>query len=313
MTYGRKVTLTPAIVRRHIGNRGNSWDIGMLDIAQDHILCILHEAGCFDRGLVFKGGTALRKCRSGPPGRFSTDLDFSAASVDVISSVFDLIHGRECHGFKFEIEDPNLVSGRAELRVYPPFLESGKSSNAPLRTSSKLEISPRSIWLQAESLKFVESASHIALDHAIPTTPILCITEAVAEKLARYARQPIVRDLYDLWWYGRNIPLDESAIRSTWIKKVYLDLVVEEKWKNRKFDPQLVLSDTVLKRLRMEQIGMYHDDSKVPVWHQEFRSRYAFLPNLSDEDQFWAECSSRDRYKFEQTLNSLGTSSQSRD
>lgn len=41
--------------------------------------CIcFHGAGLLDRGLVFKGGTALRKFRAGNAGRFSTDLDFAA-------------------------------------------------------------------------------------------------------------------------------------------------------------------------------------------------------------------------------------------
>ena len=39
---------------------------------------LLHNAGLFERGLVFKGGTALRKFRAGNAGRFSTDLDFAA-------------------------------------------------------------------------------------------------------------------------------------------------------------------------------------------------------------------------------------------
>lgn len=265
----------------------------------------LHEAGLFDKGLVFKGGTALRKCRSGTQGRFSTDLDFSVTSSDVIPTVFELIHQHECHGFGFELDDQNPNTGRANLRVYPPFQENGKTSHTPLRTSSKLEISPRTMWLATENLRFVESASHIALDHPIPATPIVCLTEAIAEKLARYAREPIVRDLYDLWWYGRNTYFDEQAVRTIWIKKVYLDSVVEKKWKKRKFDPQLIISEEVLKRLRREQIGMYHDDSKVPIWDREFRSRYAFLTRLSEEDQGWAHCNAKDRFRFEQSLNPL--------
>lgn len=305
MSSNRKVSLTPALVKRHIDNRGDAWDIGMLDIAQDHILCILHEARLFDSGLIFKGGTALRKCRSGTRGRFSTDLDFAVTSLDVIPAVFELIHQRQCHGFRFELEDQNLVTGRADLRVYPPFLENGKVSDSSLRTSSKLEISPRNLWLGTESLKFVASASHITLDHPIPTTPIVCVTEAIAEKLARYAREPIVRDLYDLWWYGKNAQLDETAIRSIWIKKVYFDFVVEKKWKSRKFDPQLIVSEAVLKRLRMEQIGMYSDESDVLIWDREFRSRYAFLANLSEEDHGWTQCNPKDKYQFEQSLKRL--------
>lgn len=277
----------------------------MLDIAQDHILCTLYEAGIFNNGLVFKGGTALRKCRSGSRGRFSTDLDFTVTSNEMTFQVFELIHQLECHGFRFELENQNLDTGRADLHVYPPFQENGRTSQVALRTSSKLEISTRSTWLKVDALRFVDSASHIALDHEIPTMPMVCLTEAVAEKLARYAREPIVRDLYDLWWYGENVRLDEPTIRSIWIKKVYLDSVLEGKWKNRKFDPQLVISDKVLKRLRTEQIGMYHDEADVPIWDFEFRSRFGFLTQLSDEDRKWAQCNPKYIYEFKQGVRSL--------
>lgn len=40
-------------------------DATLLNIALDHALHLLHSTGLFDRGLVFKGGTALRKFRAG--------------------------------------------------------------------------------------------------------------------------------------------------------------------------------------------------------------------------------------------------------
>ena len=62
-------SLTVALVTRHFQSRVGGWDPAMLDIAQDHALCHLDEQRLFSMGLVFKGGTALRKCRSGPAGR----------------------------------------------------------------------------------------------------------------------------------------------------------------------------------------------------------------------------------------------------
>ncbi|SHI58491.1 hypothetical protein SAMN02745244_00651 [Tessaracoccus bendigoensis DSM 12906] len=48
------------LVRHYQGAKGGR-DAALLDIAQDHALHLLHEAGLFDHGLVFKGGTALRE------------------------------------------------------------------------------------------------------------------------------------------------------------------------------------------------------------------------------------------------------------
>lgn len=305
MIAGRETALTTALVSRHIRNRHGGWDVGMLDIAQDYILCILAEAGIFDSGLIFKGGTALRKCRSGTRGRFSTDLDFSVNKPELIVEVFNLVHGRTCHGFGFELQDQNLETGRADLIVYPPFLENNRITADHLRVASKLEISARKTWLDTEHLEFVTSAVHIALNHKLPTVPVVCITEAVAEKLARYSRAPITRDLYDLWWYGKNTQLDESLIRSLWIKKVYVDLVIENRWKNRQFEPPSVLSESTLKSLRSEQIGLYYDDSEVVIWDNEFRSRYRFLTQLTEEDLRWVRCDPRDQYVLEQLIDNL--------
>lgn len=55
-------------------------DAAIIDIAQDLLLRDLHGRGALD-GLVFKGGTALRKLYAGNQGRFSTDLDFSLAGI----------------------------------------------------------------------------------------------------------------------------------------------------------------------------------------------------------------------------------------
>lgn len=45
-------------------------DGALIDVAQDHALHHLHVTGLFDLGLVFKGGTALRKFRLGNEGAF---------------------------------------------------------------------------------------------------------------------------------------------------------------------------------------------------------------------------------------------------
>jgi hypothetical protein len=297
--------LTEALVRRHIQNHTGGWAAGMLDIAQDHLLCGLSEAGLFTTGLTFKGGTALRKCRSGSKGRFSTDLDFAAETEDLIYEIFTFFDDYECHGFRFQLNDANVVSGRADLFVYPPFMENSRAAVSPLRVASKVEISHRKPWVQLVSAQLLESPVHYALNHQRPTFPIVSIQEAVAEKLARYTREPLLRDLHDLWWYGGNCDLEESTIRSLWVKKVYMDHVLEQRWKQRTFDPTYVLSEELFKSLRPEEIGIIHDDSDVPAWDHDFRRRFRFLTNLSVEDLRWARCDPRDKYEFESLVNAI--------
>jgi len=30
----------------------------------------------------------------------------------------------------------------------------------------------------------------------------------------------LARDLYDLWWYGTNVALEEAGVRSMWVREV---------------------------------------------------------------------------------------------
>ena len=63
------MAITNALVLRHAVVRKDSYDVGLLDIAQDHALRILELGGFFaGDDVVFKGGTSLRKCRLGSRG-----------------------------------------------------------------------------------------------------------------------------------------------------------------------------------------------------------------------------------------------------
>jgi len=96
-------------------------DAALPDIAQDHALHLLHNTGLFDRGLIFKGGTALRKFRAGNAGRFSTDLDFAAPDEKVALAVLQALDGVDIDGFTFTIDGLGDDGRRADLMVDTPF------------------------------------------------------------------------------------------------------------------------------------------------------------------------------------------------
>lgn len=108
------------LVRHYQGVAGGR-DAALLDIAQDHALHLLHEAGLFDHGLIFKGGTALRKFRAGNAGRFSTDLDFAAPGEDLALAVLEALDGAEFDGFAFAVENLGDDGRRGDLIVQTPF------------------------------------------------------------------------------------------------------------------------------------------------------------------------------------------------
>lgn len=82
MSSTYEVRLTQGHVLRHAPAQSpQGRDAAVIDIAQDLLLRHLSECGVLTL-VAFKGGTALRKVYAGAAGRFSTDLDFSVASLD---------------------------------------------------------------------------------------------------------------------------------------------------------------------------------------------------------------------------------------
>jgi predicted nucleotidyltransferase component of viral defense system len=91
--------LTRPLILRHAGARQESYTPALLDVAQDHLLHLLHLAEVFERpGVVFKGGTSLRKCRIGHQGRFSTDLDLAVPNEDDVVDICETINGASIGG-----------------------------------------------------------------------------------------------------------------------------------------------------------------------------------------------------------------------
>ena len=173
------------LARHYQGVRGGR-DAALLDIAQDHVLYLLHQAGAFDAGLVFKGGTALRKFRAGSAGRFSTDLDFAAPSEELALSVLAALDGVEIDGFSFAISNLGDDGRRGDLVVETPF--------GHPQLGAKVELARHALSLPADLLSPIAMPIHDRYAFSVPPTPVVRVEEAIAEKLARYRRVSLARD-----------------------------------------------------------------------------------------------------------------------
>lgn len=298
------MTLTRGYLGRHFQGKKGGFHPAMLDVAQDHLLAYLHAQGLFDLGLVFKGGTSLRKMRAGAAGRFSTDLDFCVTDVAVRSLVMDVVDGLEVPPFTFTLTDRDDDTGRAALHVTGPFgPQPADTGRTAVQIPSKVEMSPKPPWLPPQNLPFLPLPVHSSYDlpEGLPALPVVRAEEAISEKLARYARVGLARDLYDLVWYGNQGAIDEPFIRRLWLLKVYQDVVIDDRW-SRTFEPSAILEPRDEKDIDHESIGFLTSPVNIPKWEQQFRQRYAFLADLDENDRKWAATNAGDQYEFTQAV-----------
>ena len=217
-----EVRLTQGHILRHAPAQSpQGRDSAVIDIAQDLLMRHLFESGVLSL-VAFKGGTALRKVYAGTAGRFSTDLDFSVASLDddpatVINLLVNEIDGTRLGPFTYSIDDRR---GRYVI-VYQSDL--GPDPAGVLQ--SKIDVGPTP-WLTPTERPFVKVPIHDRYGGPLPMLPVIELAENVAEKIDRLNRRSPARDAYDLVWVARTpgLELDRSLIRRLAVLKSWVDL-----------------------------------------------------------------------------------------
>lgn len=185
------------------------------DAALDLYLMSLAEQGAFERGgLVFKGGTAVRKFHCDPQRyhRISYDLDFSLTTrpdrdkLTRLLSIRDSGRGLDCA----------LMLGRhSRVRIDVPFVSEPLSVACDFAPSAPLQ-EPVMGRLQHRPIHDHYGSN---VGQAVPAmTP----DEIAAEKLTRWQRRPTVRDLYDLTAL-RAVIEDPAAVCEMYVIKSHLD------------------------------------------------------------------------------------------
>lgn len=286
--------ITEGYLSQHYQGRSGGRDPALLDIAQDHALALLHEHGVFELDVVLKGGTALRKFRAGNAGRFSTDLDFTVEDDATAALVLDTLDGGEIDGFGFELQDRD-GDRRANLVVDTPF---GRP-----RLPAKIDLSTRGLWLPAVEEALVPLPIHKRYDVTVPRIAVMDLEEQIAEKLARYRRASLARDLYDLAWCAEG-PFDEALVRRIWILKCYFD-IVDDGLGSKPVAASDILDAREESSFASEQIGYLTRPVDVAGWVRTVRSRFAFLQRLDADETKWAMANPGDRWEALQAVEAL--------
>lgn len=289
--------VTDGYLRRHIAQyrgAGDAAAVGLLDIMQTYILEALRREGYFDRGLVFKGGTALRKFFLGQSGRFSTDLDFAVSPNSALHEeiLLWMSEGSELYDLEFNVD--LIDDRRGELR--------GTSPLGDIEIRSIIEFSGRGTWLPPDMCTVLDFVFHDDLEFDLKPFPISKLHEILAEKLAAIWRRGHARDLYDLAYLGRRA-LDERLLRRLMFLKVYAD--VEEGISNGPFDPKGLLGSKLSSVTGWGDLGLLSAPPDAASLTQEVANRYGFIMDADSIEQTISQTSLSDKDLVEACIKEI--------
>lgn len=300
------IALTPGWIARHTprGAGAGGRDAAIIDIAQDLLLRSLNSSGAMD-GLVFKGGTALRKLYAGQQGRFSTDLDFSAARAEddpdeVLMAFLEAVEGAQIGPFSYGVKERR---GKWLLTVDHPY---GGGESA---LSSKIDVSPP-VWLDPVRRGWVPMQVHqVYGDDPLPELQVIRLEENLAEKISRLNRSTTARDMYDLAWIAENQHvigrLDTALVRRLAVLKVWVDAhglsggaaVWKPGHEPAAFDPDNWLRERRDDEFDLEDIGaLAVPTPSAAELADAVRKHYAFLADLDEAERQLAAARGRDRH-----------------
>jgi predicted nucleotidyltransferase component of viral defense system len=167
-----------------------------------------------------------------------------------------------------------------------------------------VEFARRPLALTPEHLPFIVLPVHRGYEIQLPVLPVVDESEACAEKLARYRRVALGRDVYDLAQLAGR-PIDEPLVRRLWVLKVWQD-VNDDGRGERPLSPEQVLAPRRPQDFAPESIGKLTQPVDLAGWERRARERFSFLANLDDDELRWATCDPRLRGEVEATIDNGG-------
>jgi len=188
-------------------------------IEKDYILSktimALSQLDEFQNNLIFKGGTALKKCHY-PTWRFSEDLDFTAinklspvqinelfdSAVKRVESLFGVII-RVTEYSQYPREGSVIVSAQLKLGYDGPLRKT-----SGLKNNIRVDISLDEKLIARPLMKEVNRQYP---DDITAIIPVYTLEEIIAEKLRSILQRGKSRDYYDVWILLKNCSNDFDA------------------------------------------------------------------------------------------------------
>jgi len=278
--------LTQAVIRQYAVGQRIDTEVADQEVVLHYALALLAEAGLTGQRearigpLLFKGGTALRKCIFGNTGRFSQDIDFDVdegngfeASVEQAFS-----EASPYYGISFTIDDFRYSQDgnfSATIGYGHPVGRGRFGLQISYRRSGILE--PRPLELQAQTyFRHVECG--------LPELFGLDPYEMIGEKVMACNRRlgGSGKDVYDLYLWAQR-PFSHDLVRRLAVLKCWTD-----QRRNRPFVPEEFLDALVPANFRWTDLrgllprGLESDQERIC---STARSRLQFLTDCTDDER----------------------------
>jgi uncharacterized protein len=277
-----------AIVRQYATGQQIAYEVADQEIVLHYALRLLSDAGLVGRprpdtepgALLFKGGTALRKCVFGNTGRFSQDIDLDATHQNGFEAEIERAFAEQTpfHGIAFSIpafrysEEGNF-SGTVAYR------HEQRGGRFELQISYRLHP-----ILDSRDLVLQEQPYFARVEFDPPLLRGLDPYEMVGEKIMACHRRlgGSAKDIYDLFlWASR--PFSTELVRRLAVLKAWTDQRAR-----RPYRPDAFLTQIEPRRFRWEDIRglvprrLESDPARICAM---VRERFSFLADCSEEEQ----------------------------
>lgn len=282
--------IAQAFVRQFAAGQKIDLDVADQEVVLHYALARLNEIGLvgYPPGeqtpgpLLFKGGTALRKCIFGSTGRFSQDIDLDAThkngfeeAVEAAFQPAQPYYGIEFSLPRFRYSSDDNFSGTVEYR------HDGGEGAFELQISYRLDpiLEPVDLTLQEQSY-FAKAGEECGVPRLFGVDPY----EMIGEKIMACNRRQggSSKDVYDLDLWAQR-PFDERLVRR---------LAVLKAWTDRRgqpsYDPTALLTAIEPQNFRWSDIsGLVPRDlaSDPGEICERVRARFGFLTALDEAER----------------------------
>lgn len=272
--------LARQVIRQYAAGQRIALEVADQEIVLHYALAFLNEAGLmgFRVGedapgpLLFKGGTALRKCVFGSTGRFSQDIDLDATHPNGFEAEIEQAIADLSPYYDIDFRIPGFrYSSEGNFSGTVTYEHDAGSGTFELQISYRLDPILDPVELELQNQPYFRR-----VECGIPRLYGLDPYEMIGEKIAACNRRVggSGKDAYDLFlWAGK--PFDAALVRRIAVLKAWTD-----RRRSPRFEPEALLAAIEPRSFRWTDLqglvprGLQDDPAAIC---RTVKERFAFL------------------------------------